>query len=241
MVQQTSHQQQIDDLLSQLEQAGKRATPQRYAVCQALVEHGGHPTVADVFERVRATFPMISQATVYNTMDALEEAGLLHRLDIANHDHTHYDLDLTPHINVVCRHCKYITDVFIDTLDDLLTRVGERTGCKIDHRAGLVVYGVCPKCLAEGKEHTPPRSGTAVAKKTTPHHACTNGTATTTPMTRLMPGGSSGGSVRATRSVPVLAWPPGVGMARMAKWRRTERTERTENPERAGSLFFANI
>jgi Fur family transcriptional regulator, peroxide stress response regulator len=156
MVQQTSHQQQIDDLLSQLEQAGKRATPQRYAVCQALVEHGGHPTVADVFERVRATFPMISQATVYNTMDALEEAGLLHRLDIANHDHTHYDLDLTPHINVVCRHCKYITDVFIDTLDDLLTRVGERTGCKIDHRAGLVVYGVCPKCLAEGKEHTPP-------------------------------------------------------------------------------------
>jgi Fur family peroxide stress response transcriptional regulator len=156
MVQQISHQQQIDDLLSQLEQAGKRATPQRYAVCQALVEHGGHPTVADVFERVRATFPMISQATVYNTIDALEEAGLLHRLDIANHDHTHYDLDLTPHINVVCRHCEYITDVFIDTLDDLLTRVGERTGCKIDHRAGLVVYGVCPKCLAEGKEHAPP-------------------------------------------------------------------------------------
>ncbi|NJN66133.1 MAG: transcriptional repressor [Chloroflexaceae bacterium] len=145
-------QEKIATLLSQLETAGRRATPQRYAVCQALVEHGGHPTVAEVFERVRDIFPMMSQATVYNTIDALEEVGLLHRLDIANHDHTHYDLDLTPHINVVCRYCESITDVFIDTLDDLLTQVSERTGYKVDHHIGLVVYGVCPKCLAEGKD-----------------------------------------------------------------------------------------
>jgi Fur family peroxide stress response transcriptional regulator len=157
MNQQTTNQQAtIDYLIHQLEDAGKRSTPQRAAICQALVEHGGHPTVADVFDRVRATFPMISLATVYNTIDTLQELGLIQRLDIANHDHTHYDLDLKPHINVVCRHCEYMADVYIDALDDLLTEVSERTGCDIDKHAGLIVYGVCPECQAAGKTSTAP-------------------------------------------------------------------------------------
>ncbi len=146
----------VDALLDQLEAAGKRSTPQRQAICQALVEHGGHPTVADIFERVRFMFPMISQATVYNTIDTLRELGLIHQLEIANHDHTHYDLDTTPHINVVCRHCEYIADVELDTLDSLLNEVSKRTGCTIDHHAGFVVYGVCPQCLAEGKGDSKP-------------------------------------------------------------------------------------
>lgn len=161
------HQNQIDHLMQELEAAGKRSTPQRYAVCQALVEHGGHPTVAEVFERVSSTFPMISQATVYNTIDTLEELGLIQRLDIANHDHTHYDLDVHPHVNIVCRHCEYITDVSLDTLTELLDQVSERTGCEIDRHAGVIVYGVCPACKAAGK--------TATVRDTCPHRGCKRG------------------------------------------------------------------
>ena len=144
-------QDKINQLIDRLEAAGKRSTPQRYAVCQALVEHGGHPTVAEVFDRVRSTFPMISQATVYNTIDTLEELGALQRLDIANHDHTHYDLDVTPHVNVVCRHCEYIADVEVDKVKELLDEVSQRTGCELDRNAGLIVYGVCPTCQQAGK------------------------------------------------------------------------------------------
>lgn len=141
--------------MERLEAAGKRATPQRCAVCQALVEHGGHPTPTEVFEQVRSIFPMISQATIYNTIDTLEELGLIYRLDIANHDHTHYDLDVTPHINVVCRYCEYIADVEIPSLDNLLDQVSEQTGCKLDRQGGLIVYGICPTCqqaLQEGNQ-----------------------------------------------------------------------------------------
>lgn len=138
----------IERLLNQLEAAGKRSTPQRYAVCQALVEHGGHPTVAEVFERVRTTFPMISQATVYNTIYTLQELGLVHPLDIANDEHTHYDLDLTPHINVVCTECGKITDVHSHTVDTLLEEVIQYSGYQIDQHTALVVYGVCPECRA---------------------------------------------------------------------------------------------
>lgn len=159
----TETQTKIDELLGQLEAAGKRATPQRYAVCQALVEHGGHPTVADIFERVRSVFPMISQATVYNTIDTLKELGLIHQLDIANHDHAHYDLDLSPHINVVCRYCEYIADVHIESLDHILEQVSKLTGCQIDRHA-LIVYGVCPACRAAGRTMPPTdRDGQEIA------------------------------------------------------------------------------
>lgn len=138
----------IEHLLSRLEAAGKRSTPQRHAVCQALVEHGGHPTVADVFERVRTTFPMMSQATVYNTIYTLQELGLVHPLDIANDEHTHYDLDLTPHVNVVCTKCNTITDVHTHTIDTLLAEVRQRSGYQIDQHTALVVYGICSVCRA---------------------------------------------------------------------------------------------
>lgn len=146
----TTHQ-KIDYLLSQLEAAGKRSTPQRHAVCRALVEHGGHPTVAEVFERVRAIFPMISQATVYNTIDTLVALGLVQRLDIANHEHTHYDLDLTSHINLVCTHCGRISDLYLDTLADMLHQVSQHTGYAITQHAGLLIYGMCPACRAGGQ------------------------------------------------------------------------------------------
>jgi Fur family peroxide stress response transcriptional regulator len=141
-----TEQTQINYLLEKLDLAGKRATPQRHAVCRALVAHGGHPTVADIFEQVRATFPMISQATVYNTIDTLEELGLVHRLDIANHEHTHYDLDSQPHINLVCTRCGSINDVHTDALAQFLEQVGQQTGYALADSPGPVVYGVCPAC-----------------------------------------------------------------------------------------------
>jgi Fur family peroxide stress response transcriptional regulator len=154
----------VDYLLHELESAGKRATPQRYAVCQALVEHGGHPTVAEIFERVRDIFPMISQATVYNTIDTLEELGLIHRLDITNHEHTHYDLDQHTHVNVVCTQCGRITDVQTEALDGLLQQASQHTSYDIERSTGLVLYGTCPECRdsnqgAAHHKHSAPRGG----------------------------------------------------------------------------------
>ncbi len=141
-----SEQQQIRYFLERLEASGKRSTPQRHAVCQALIEHGGHPTVGEIYERVRGIFPMISQATVYNTVDTLEALGLLHRIEIANHEHTHYDLHTYPHVNLVCTHCSSITDVHIELLTNMLNQISQHTRYRIQHASGLVVYGTCPAC-----------------------------------------------------------------------------------------------
>jgi Fur family transcriptional regulator, peroxide stress response regulator len=135
-----------EHLLACLEAAGKRSTPQRYAICRALVEHGGHPTVAEIYELVRAEYPMISQATVYNTVDTLRDLGLLRPLESVYHEHTHYDLDPSPHINLVCTNCSAIVDIHTAELDPLLVQVAQRSGYQIERGAGLLAYGVCPRC-----------------------------------------------------------------------------------------------
>ncbi len=136
-----------NQLLQALEDAGKRNTAQRYAICKALAAHRGHPTVAEIYTEVRREFPMISQATVYNTVETLCGLGVLTQLDIADHDHIHYDLDTTPHVNLVCRYCENIADLHIETVPSLIDEAAARSGFEVQHEAGLILYGVCPECL----------------------------------------------------------------------------------------------
>ncbi len=156
-------------LLAALEGAGKRNTAQRYAVCKALAAHPGHPTVSEIYAEVRAEFPMISQATVYNTVEALQKLGVLTQLDIADHDHIHYDLDVTPHVNLVCRHCENIADLPIGTLKSLLDEAAERSGFEVEREAGVILYGVCPACRRLGRKPGARSSGARAHGTASPH------------------------------------------------------------------------
>lgn len=135
-------------LLAKLEASGRRVTSQRIAVCEALLAHGGHPTAAEVYQRVHATHPAISQATVYNTLSALEELSLIHLLHIVGDDHAHYDLGGDPHVNAVCKGCGRIADIHTDTLEALIGLVATRSGFQLIPSEGVIVYGLCPDCAS---------------------------------------------------------------------------------------------
>jgi Fur family peroxide stress response transcriptional regulator len=136
----------LNRLLAQLEASGRRVTTQRIAVCEALLAHGGHPTAAEVYLRVQEAHPAISQATVYNTLSALEELSLIRLLHIVGDDHAHYDLGVEPHVNAVCTRCGRITDIHTDTLEALLGLVAARSGYQLSPNEGVIVYGLCPDC-----------------------------------------------------------------------------------------------
>ncbi|GAB4217282.1 MAG: Fur family transcriptional regulator [Roseiflexaceae bacterium] len=145
----TTSDQRLSLMLARLEESGRRLTPQRVAVCEALLTHGGHPTPMEVRDLVWTHHPSISQATVYNTITVLEELGLINKLDIAHDEHTHYDVVVQPHVNVVCTRCDRITDVHTDTLEALLGLVATRSGYLIA-RGGIILYGLCAECKAQG-------------------------------------------------------------------------------------------
>jgi Fur family transcriptional regulator, iron response regulator len=66
-----------------LRRAGVQPSAQRVAVAGYVLHTDSHPSADQVFARVRASFPMISRATVYNTLNLLVRKGLLRQLVIA--------------------------------------------------------------------------------------------------------------------------------------------------------------
>lgn len=95
--------------LNALRQAGKRITDQRRAICDYLAETDSHPTPYQVFADLSAQHPDMSRATVYNTLNVLKELGAIVEMGFGA-DHTHYDTDTTPHINLICLRCHEISD-----------------------------------------------------------------------------------------------------------------------------------
>lgn len=72
-----------DEVIKLLEQYGIQPSAQRIAVADYVLNTTEHPSADQVFARVSANFPMISRATIYNTLNLFVEKGLLRELHIS--------------------------------------------------------------------------------------------------------------------------------------------------------------
>jgi Fur family transcriptional regulator, iron response regulator len=66
-----------------LREHGIQPSAQRVAVADYVLRTDEHPSAEQVFSRVKRTFPMLSRATVYNTLNLLVEKRLLRELVLA--------------------------------------------------------------------------------------------------------------------------------------------------------------
>ena len=71
------------DVVELLAARGIQPSAQRIVVAQYVLFTDEHPSAEKVWARVKAGFPMISRATVYNTLNLLVERGLLRQLHLA--------------------------------------------------------------------------------------------------------------------------------------------------------------
>jgi Fur family peroxide stress response transcriptional regulator len=102
-----------DHLCTQLRAQGRRVTPQRRAIIQALLDDHSHPTAEQVLTHVRSVMPDLSPATVYNTLHELEEIGMVQGLDLGLGER-HYDIETGHHAHLVCIGCGRVEDVSYD-------------------------------------------------------------------------------------------------------------------------------
>ncbi len=128
-----------------LKQAGLRLTPQRLAICAALAGNRTHPTAQALYEQVRRQFTSLSRATVYNTLQTLVAAGLVHEIGTAGDGRLHYDADPTPHVNLVCTRCHRVDDFAEPLLGAVARSVAQGSGYDV-RGARVVYYGLCARC-----------------------------------------------------------------------------------------------
>src|SRR5258706_14403199 len=71
------------DVVTILEKHGIQASAQPVAVAEYVLHTAEHPSADRVWARVQENFPMISRATVYNTLNLFVKKGLLRELHLA--------------------------------------------------------------------------------------------------------------------------------------------------------------
>ena len=104
------------DLTSLLRAHGVQPSVQRLAVAEYVLHTDAHPSADQVWARVRGGFPMISRATVYNTLNLLVRRGLLRELVLAE-GRAVFDPNVAPHHHFIDEATGAIHDVPWEALE----------------------------------------------------------------------------------------------------------------------------
>jgi Fur family peroxide stress response transcriptional regulator len=130
-------------LKKSLREKGYKLTAQRLEIIGLLARDMTHPGAMDILKKVRKKVPQVSMSTVYYTLDMLKKEGLIHEIEFYDRDNR-YDVNVTSHINLICKKCGKIED-FPGELPNFSEAVKKRTGF---HPVGMrfEYYGYCKEC-----------------------------------------------------------------------------------------------
>jgi len=127
---------------------GIKLTPQRLAILEFLEDNKSHPSAEEIYREVKQTYPMMSFATVYNTLEALKSRGNLMELTI-DPERRRYDPDTGYHHHLICKRCKKIIDIHAEFSID----IPESDRASFDIEGNHVeFYGICSDCKEKKKE-----------------------------------------------------------------------------------------
>ena len=128
-----------------------KVTPQRLAVYEVLANTKEHPNAEMIFNSLQETYPTMSLATVYKTIDILHELGLVQILN-AGEDSFRYDADVSDHAHLRCIECGRVEDVFDLDTTRFTGEIQESTNYRLVGQQ-FYFYGVCPACQQESEKH----------------------------------------------------------------------------------------
>jgi len=143
----------MEQLKSLLKTNRLKPTYQRLRILEYMYNHEQcHPTAEMIYEALAPEIPTISVTTVYNTLNALLEKGLVSAETITGTE-IRYDLLTAPHHHFLCKACGEIID-----LDIRCPFIDRKTESINGHRITAVhgyFMGICKKCLETRKETEP--------------------------------------------------------------------------------------
>jgi len=140
---------------TRLRAAGKRVTAQRRLVLEVLSAASGHLDAGEIYHRAHDRDPRIGLATVYRTLKALGESGLVRQLHLAGERH-YYELDRQDrHAHLVCAACGRVWEVDSAELARAAREAGRKFGFQVA-TARVEVIGLCAECRQQ-QERDPAR------------------------------------------------------------------------------------
>jgi len=119
-----------------------KATPQRGAILQ-IMEEAGHISIENIYEKIKATFPSLSLATIYKNIIAMKECDIIRELKIPGQKNR-YEIKKEAHHHILCQKCGNIMDIEADVESSL-----KDISLKYDFdvtEISLSISGICRSC-----------------------------------------------------------------------------------------------
>lgn len=133
------------ELSAALRAAGQRPTPQRLLILEAMGTTTGHLTADEIYQRVQVRYPNINLSTVYRTLDALQDLGIVmetnlgegrREFELCEHGHHHH---------LVCKECGAVEVIDDDAFAPVRAYAFQRYGfqANVEH---VAIFGLCRSC-----------------------------------------------------------------------------------------------
>jgi len=135
----------MSELINAVKAQGLRMTPQRAIIFEAIEKLEGHITAEDIFTEVQQVNPYINLATIYRTLELLQDLNLMTQTHLGR-ERTFFALkDHCSHHHLVCEICGSIEEFHDDVLEPVRKSLEEKYGFQA-HTDHLSVFGVCQGC-----------------------------------------------------------------------------------------------
>lgn len=132
-------------IVGALDRAGYRLTEPRRSLAGLIADQGGHFTAASLVDAARERRLGIGRATVFRTLEVLEDIGAVERLDLPSGEHAYVGCEPAHHHHVVCSRCGRTEEIEDAGLRAVVADIARRTGYRVDeHR--LELFGLCRDC-----------------------------------------------------------------------------------------------
>ncbi len=138
-----------EQIVSMLRARGGRATATRRATIDVLLAGGDHRHLSaeDVAAEVRVRLPDVAESTIYRTLTALEELGVVTHVHLGHGPGT-FHLAEAEHRHLVCRTCDSVTEVPAYEFVALARRLEEVYGFAMSSEHFAIV-GQCQACRGD--------------------------------------------------------------------------------------------
>lgn len=138
-----------DSLKEKLKDEGYKLTPQRRAILDTIIENQGkHLNTEEIYNLVKEKCPEIGLATVYRTLQLLDDMSMISRLNIDD-GCMRYELNTNEnehqHHHLICEVCNDIIEVEFDLLGYLEKEIEKEYNFIIKDRK-VKFFGICSKC-----------------------------------------------------------------------------------------------
>lgn len=138
----------MDDPGEVLRRHGLRMTEQRRRVLGALTRRS-HLTPDDVATMVAADGGReLPPSTIYRTLDALEEVGLVEHTHLDHRAPTYHRAGRHGHLHLRCRECARVVEVDPATATPFVHALREQTGFVAD-LTHMAIHGLCAECATD--------------------------------------------------------------------------------------------